>query len=312
MWTVKDAGIEETALWRYIEEQVYSLPGTEHHRDVFSVLLTGSRAVGNYVPDSDVDIDVLCPQAVYASVQKAALEAGIIQSENGFWLLRTGEDLHRYFGEEVAVPHISIHPLDTVARQLAEFDDVALWIWSNARALTDPNGQFQRVVETFTGYPPDVLVRKIEYRHLLYLYWTICAFPLHSAEPCDLLPAATSLVNAVNELLRLFFLVERKPFPYTEKLMSLARATAFGKQLGPRLQQVVDLAVGVACPEISPWERLRRASDLVMLPDLNENPGTPEQAFLEAVLAAGVGEHWLENDFDNIDDLLSGRLGPTP
>ncbi len=37
-----------------------------------------------------------------------------------------------------------------------------------------------------------------------------------------------------------------------------------------------------------------------------------EKAGYEAMIAAGVEPQWVEADFDNIDDLLLGRLGPPP
>ena len=43
---LKGTGIEPAVLERFIEEQIYSLPGTDRHREVFTVLLSGSRAVG--------------------------------------------------------------------------------------------------------------------------------------------------------------------------------------------------------------------------------------------------------------------------
>ena len=36
-------GIDPAALERFIEEQIYALPGTDRHREQFSILLTGSR-----------------------------------------------------------------------------------------------------------------------------------------------------------------------------------------------------------------------------------------------------------------------------
>lgn len=84
-WNPKESGIDENALRKYLDEQIYSLPGTDRHRDVFTVLLTGSRAMGKHTPESDVDIDVLCPEETYIPLQKACREAGITRSQESFW-----------------------------------------------------------------------------------------------------------------------------------------------------------------------------------------------------------------------------------
>jgi hypothetical protein len=41
---LEGTGIDRDTLGRYIQEEVYSLPGVDRQREVFSVLLTGSRA----------------------------------------------------------------------------------------------------------------------------------------------------------------------------------------------------------------------------------------------------------------------------
>jgi len=89
---------------RFLNEQIYTLPGTCSHREVFTVLITGSRAAGIHTPTSDVDIVVLCAQPVYESVQRASFDAGIIQSERGFWFVLRDDNWDRYFGEEMGPP----------------------------------------------------------------------------------------------------------------------------------------------------------------------------------------------------------------
>ncbi|NIN06998.1 MAG: hypothetical protein GTO43_11735, partial [Armatimonadetes bacterium] len=148
-----------------------------------------------------------------------------------------------------------------------------------------------------------------KYRWLLAWYWAIMVYPHHHSSDEELLPAAAAMLNAVNELIKFFFLVEGKPFPYAEKLMPLSAGTKLGREFGPVLRQTVDLVVGKAEPQLSPWERLDRAFD-VLCADMPEDP--LEKAGYEAMIAAGVEPQWVEADFDNIDDLLLGRLGPPP
>jgi hypothetical protein len=312
MWDPKTSGIDNEAMQRFIEEQIYSLPGTECHREVFSILLTGSRALGMHTPTSDVDVDVVCPESVYESVHRASLAAGIVKAELSFFCIVPNEDGTSYFGKELGNSHFSITPLETVGRQLREYEDVPLWIWTNAKAVVDPNGQFQRLVDGFTGYPPNVLIRKIKYHWLLSWYWAIETYPHHHSSEDELLAAATSLINATNELLKFFFLVEGKPFPYAEKLMRFAPLTKLGSQFCPHLQRIVDLATGREQPQSDPWDRLDSAFAMLASSDVSPAARQIQEACAEAMLDAGVNAKWVEADFDNIDELLLGHLGPPP
>ncbi len=312
MGDLEGSGIESQALWRYVDEQIYSLPGTTAHRDAFTILLTGSRAIGAHTPESDVDIDVLCPRSVYDAVHRASLEAGIIETDLSFFSVLKDDDWHRYFGRRPGRPHFALAPLEEVERQFREYDDVWLWIWTNARVIADPGSQFQRIVGSFAGYPRDLLVRKIKYRWLLAAYWAIDVCPQNPTGPHDIPAAATGILNSVNELLRLFFLVEDRPFPYPEKLMRFAGGTQLGREFRPMLQHVADLVVGTDDAGLDVWSRLERAGELLVCSDRSPECRRLEDACARAMVAAGVPEKWVEADFANIDELLLGRLGPVP
>ena len=74
---LEGTGVCPADLKRYVEQQIYALPGTDRHEETFTVLLTGSRATGTRRPRSDVDIDVLCPRAVYDRVHAASRKTGM-------------------------------------------------------------------------------------------------------------------------------------------------------------------------------------------------------------------------------------------
>lgn len=314
VWDSKESGINENALRRYLDEQVYSLPGTDCHREVFTILLTGSRALGKHTPESDVDIDVLCPQGVYVPLQRACHEAGITRSQESFWCplsLKEEKQWRRYFGGN-SVPHFCINTLESVERQFAECDDVALWIWSNARVIADPNGQFQRILEGFSGYPVDVLVKKIKYHWLMCWYWGIEVYPFHHDSDSELVTAGTAVLNAILEMMRVFFLVEGRPYPYTEKLPHFVGTTKLGARFGPFLQELTNIVLGKCEGQLTAWERLDMASGLLL--DDTNNPETVEleTATTQAIIAAGVETKWMEDYFANMDELLLGKLGPVP
>ena len=313
-WNPKESDIEEDALRRYLDEQVYSLPGTDHHREVFTIVLTGSRAMGKHTPESDVDIDVICPEEVYVPLQRACRDAGVTRSRESFWCplsLKEEEEWRRYFGGN-SVPHFCVNTLESLEQQFADCDDVALWIWSNARIIADPNRQFQRILEGFAGYPTDVLVKKIKYHWLMCWYWGIEVYPFHHNSDSELITAGTAVLNAILEMMRVFFLVEGRPYPYTEKLPHCVGTTKLGSRFGTFLEKLTSIVTGKSECQLTAWERLDMASGL-LLDDMN-NPEAVEleEQTTKAIIAAGVEKEWMDDYFANMDELLLGKLGPVP
>jgi len=309
---IADTGILADALRKYIEEHIYALPGTNHHRDEFSILLTGSRAIGAHTEQSDVDIDVVCPWKVFEAVHAASLEAGIIESPVGFFCVLKDENPFRYFGERMGNPHFSLSPLETIHRQIEQYEDVPRWIWTNAQIIEDPNEQFRQTVSGFRRYPKEVLVDKIKYHWLAAAYWSIEVYPHHHGGSTDYLAAATALLNSINEHLRFFFLVEGKPYPYVEKLMRFAESTELGREFCPLFRRLTDLIIGIERPETDVWERLDLAFEKLCCYDSSEEARHLQDVCDAAMIAAGLEHDWVKADFSNIDELLDGSLGPFP
>jgi hypothetical protein len=310
----EEAGLDAKALQRYIEEQIYTLPGTTEHRDKFTVLLTGSRATGAFRHDSDVDIDVLCSADVYRAVQQASLDAGIIRSRSSFLCPSptTREDWGCYFGNDKGAPHFSLNTLESVRDQFAACEDPAVWIWTTAKVISDPDGRFQTIRNEFPGYTQDVLVRKLKYHWLSCWYSIIDVFPGRHQIDDNLLVAATALLNGIVEMQKVFLLVEGIPLPYTEKLPFYAGQTKLGRRFGPLLKRWVDLILGQTSSDLPAWDRLNAACDDIM--DDQDRPETAalEEAVVAAMIAAGVEKVWMENYYSNMGELLHGELGPAP
>ena len=105
MFNLDDSGIDRDALERYIEEQIYTLPGTGRHREEFSIVLTGSRAMGLHAEDSDVDLDILCPREVFDSVQRASLKKGLIKTPDSFFGGLKEDVWPKYCGRSLGWPY---------------------------------------------------------------------------------------------------------------------------------------------------------------------------------------------------------------
>ncbi len=306
------AGVMEEAFWRYVREQIFSLPGVDNPDESFSILLTGSRAIGTFTSGSDVDINVVCTDSVFRSVHRAGIETGRIKSPGSFFLVAPEEGWEQYFGAEKGRPHFSITAIEDIEKHVREFEDVPLWIWTHAKVLHDPFRQFGRVMEAFDGYPRDVLVRKIKYHVLMAWYWDVDVYPHHASSPDRLLAASSALLNGITELLRAFFLFESKPYPYTEQLWPLAGTTRMGRDFLDIFQRAVDLITGHDCGEKPVWNRLDEAAKMLFWSDYSEECRRLDAALDKAMLDAGVEPEWVAAGYGNIDELLSGSLGPPP
>jgi hypothetical protein len=310
--TLKDIGVNYTSLNRYINDNIYTLPGIDNHQDKLTVLLTGSRAFGKYTHSSDVDIDVLCTREVYNLIQAEMLKRDFTTSiDQAFYNLpKTGWE--QYFGPGVERPHFTITPIEEVKRQIEEYQDIPLWVWSNALILNDPRDQFKDIIDNFHKYPEDILKTKIKYRYLLSSYWLIDGYPHNHAKDADFLSAAMALLNGIHELYRFFFLVEGKPYPYSEKLSLYVTETKLGKRFKPFTDRIINMVVGYDQDEKDVWKRLDRAIELILYGNISPESNQLFDACDEAMIDAGIEEPWVKSSYDNIDDLLLGRLGPIP
>jgi hypothetical protein len=295
---------------RYVDEQIFTLPGLENKEELI-VLLTGSRATGTNTDESDVDIDVLCPSKVYYSIQKEMLSAQKTNSVyNAFYKLPE-HNWERYFGSKANRPHFSLLKFDDIRQRIEEYDDVHHWIWNNAKVIQDSHGRFRDLLSEYKSYPMGVLVNKIKYRWLLSLYWFIDGYPWHHKSDLELLPAGTAIFNGINELYRFFFLVEGKPYPYQEKLASFVRQTSLGAKYIDYLTNIVEMVIG-ADGNMEPWKRLDKAVEMLCCSDRSIVLEKMEKECSEAMIKIGVDPSWVAADYDNIDELLMGKLGVAP
>ena len=95
-------------------------------------------------------------------------------------------------------------------------------------------------------------------------------------------------------------------------LVRFADATALGQTFGPLLQHVTALLTGHISPDVPAWTRLQEAQARLMSTDLYPETAALHAACATALIAAGVDPAWMAADYDNIDELLWGELGPAP
>lgn len=207
---MRDIGISWGGLEKYIEDNIYTLPGIFDHREKLTILLTGSRAIGRYSENSDVDIDIVCPRNSYNQIQAEMFKRNLTGNlHNAFYRLpEAGWD--KYFGE------------------------------------------------------------------------------------------------------RIFFIIEGRSFPYSEKLPSFVAETKLGKRFKPFLDKILNMAIGLEQGEKSIWERLDKAIELILYGNISQESIEFFDACDKAVIEAGIDEAWVKSGYDNVDELLHGKLGPIP
>ncbi|WDV44205.1 hypothetical protein PV797_11775 [Clostridiaceae bacterium M8S5] len=277
------------------------------------MLLTGSRALGTYSCNSDVDIDIICSREIFDNIQRAMYQKKLTpNTSQAFYQLPT-EGWDRYFGKEVSQPHFSITPIDVIEDQFKNYNDVAIWIWINAVIVIDPLKQFKSIVENFKGYTDDVLFRKVKYRYLLSLYWLIDGYPHHHKnKEEELFTASLSILNGINEMYRLFFLLDGKPYPYAEKLPIYASSTKLGKKFKAFFDKAINMTLGNGYEDITIWDRLDKVIEILLYEDKSKEARELSEACDNELLSLGINTDWVELGYDNIDELLHGKLGPTP
>jgi hypothetical protein len=309
---MRDIGISWGDLEKYIEDNIYTLPGIFDHREKLTILLTGSRAIGRYSENSDVDIDIVCPRNSYNQIQAEMFKRNLTGNiHNAFYRLpEVGWD--KYFGERTGQPHFTITPIDIIEKDINEYQDTALWIWTNALIIQDPNNQFKNIINKFDGYPEDILKQKIKYRYLLASYWLIDGYPHNHSKNEELFSAVLSLINGIHELYRFFFIIEGKPYPYSEKLPSFVAETKLGKRFKPFLDKIFNMTIGLEQGDKNVWERLDKAIELILYGNISRESVEFFDACDEAVIEAGIDEAWVKSGYDNVDELLRGELGPIP
>lgn len=306
-------GVDWNDLWRYIDEQIFTLPGITNHKEKLTVLLTGSRALGTYSYNSDVDIDIICTRETFENIQHAMYQKKLTpNTRQAFYQLPT-DGWDKYFGKEVSQPHFSITPIDVIEKQFKNYDDVGIWIWTNAVIINDPLKQFKTIIENFKGYTDDVLFKKVKYRYLLSLYWLIDGYPHHHKDKDEeLFSASLSILNGIYEMYRLFFLLDGKPYPYAEKLPIYVSSTKLGKQFKAFLDKAINMTLGNGYENIPIWDRMDNVIEILLYGDRSREARELSEACDNALLSLGIDAEWVDSGYDNIDELLHGCLGPTP
>ena len=109
---------------------ILNLPIYINHADDVSVLLVGSVATGLCIESSDVDICLLCKEAVFDEIAK-------------------GTNWKNGRPTEIEINNTQLHyyaiSYENLEQKIADFDDVVFYVYGNAIALNDNAGLFEKI-----------------------------------------------------------------------------------------------------------------------------------------------------------------------
>ncbi|WP_425448340.1 hypothetical protein [Dethiothermospora halolimnae] len=97
-----------------------------------------------------------------------------------------------------------------------------------------------------------------------------------------------------------------------EKLPLYVETTKLGKRFKPLLTKVLNLVTGYKFERINVWDRLDKAIEILLYGDKSKEAYELSEACDKAMIDLGIEKYWVEAGYDNIDELLHGKLGPTP
>ena len=277
----------------YAQEIVLCHPTLKGVREKVGLVLAGSRAVGYHVPSSDYDFLALCDRDTYTDIARLA---GADPEATRIDLAVDKEQIKQRFGVDV---DIAVYESARVARALGEYRDVVLWIWTNAKVLFDPTNCVQALQESVTGYPRDVLERKLKAHYLMDFHLSVHGIT-YRYESQNVFSVVHALACKIAEFSRSCCLLDGKPFPYEKWLLRACQETTTGARLSPFLLRALGNVTHLGDDLVERSELVRQAVYAL---------DTEACDILdEALVSWGLDKAWVDNAYDCLGDVLFKQL----
>ena len=298
--------ITMTSIKKFVIDEIFVMPELLEHKDKLNVYLTGSRASGGYTDKSDIDLDIICPQDIYDKIQENFFCSGKNKSIKTSYYSLTDIDYRAYFGD-IDVPHFSITPQEKVLTKIKHFDEVHMWIWSNAKLIID-NGISSVFDESLFVFPQDILLEKLKRYYMDYHYYIIDTYPNHDTSSDMKHIAVYAIYSALLCVYRFAFLAEKQPFPYTEKLVTHIKTTKLWKDFSSIFQEIYRLLENTSGEDA--WSRIEKCRGMLCYDDVHECSDKLSKFMDNVLLEAGCEKEWVDAGYDNIDDYLLSPFSP--
>jgi hypothetical protein len=279
---------------RYIRDALYTHPALAEARGKIGLALAGSRAVGYDVPSSDYDLLGVCESETFTRIRE---RAGRDPSAKGVHILPDKEEVQRRFGIEV---DLDIYPAGRVRDAIRDHRDVALWIWTHAQVIVDPDQAIAGLKSAIRPYPRDVLERKIKAHFLRDFDLSVHGITYRPGSQ-NLFSVVHALGAKIAEYCRICCLLDGKPYPYDKWLLRACEETSVGQRVAPILRRVLATLTHLDNDLEQIWPAVRRAIDALDTEacDILE----------EAMVTWGIDRAWIDNAYHLLDDTLYGSPG---
>lgn len=271
-------GVNEQA--ELVISRVSEIPTLADSR--YAIALTGSRTFGHGSDSSDFDFEVLCEDVTFG---RLARDLGRSQSCFGVNLIEPVDTGN-------ARVEVTAHRLSDIQQSLARWNDEALWIWTHAVPVYDPDEVLAAMKARHAEYPRKVLESKLKLHYLRDFNLSV-----HGLDYRDEADNVFSLVHGLSakiaEYCRIACLLDGSPFPYAKWLLRVCRATATGKLIAPKLDEVVEIVSTLGGGLQSNRDRVQHAIALI---------DTDVCDIVEAQMVAwGIDRAWIDEAYDEIE-----------
>jgi hypothetical protein len=284
----------------FVLNEIFVMPELSAYKDNLNVYLTGSRATGGYSDKSDIDLDILCPQDIYGKIQENFFRSGKTSSVKASFYNLDDVDWRAYFGD-IGEPHFSISPQEKILAKLKKYDEVTMWIWGNAKLLVD-NGVSSIFTQDLFVFPQDILIEKLKKYYMDYLYHIIDGYPSHDDSNDMKHIAVYSIYSALLSIYRFAYLAEKRPFPYTEKLVTHVKTTGLYKEFADTFQEIYRLLESIGGEDA--WKKIEKCRGMLCYDDVYECSDALGKYMDAVLLKAGCDAEWVEAGYENINDYL--------
>jgi len=212
----------QTRLLEFAESEclpyLSKLPRIARCVDKISFALVGSVATGLCSEDSDVDIALVCDKQTYEDISQGTPWSEGRPSEVSL----SGNQLHFY--------GISFEKIEEGLRSL---DDVYLYVYGNARVLSDPHGEYERRLASMLPDAPRVRKERLEGKLDMLLRRTEALKQSLGGE--DPIVAASICLELITLVVNVAALLDNISFDPRKRLLK----TALGGKLGRRIEPMV-------------------------------------------------------------------------
>ena len=284
-----ETGCTTNQLRRFIDEKLLQRPELTESQNRLAIVLAGSRAVGYHTSTSDYDLIGLCDAPTYAQIlQNTDHDFSVA----GIDISIDRKEAEQMLGREV---DFAVYEADYIQAAFQEYNDVVLWIWTNAQAIMDPCHTVSELQASFGGYPRDVLEQKLK-QHFLQDFDLSVHGLTYRPESQNIFSVLNAMTSKIGEYCKMCCLLDGKPFPYEKWLLQACADTPFGKQLVPIFERVLSTLSSLQNDLPGQWPRVREAIDAIDTEACD--------ALESALISWGIPKVWLDHSYHELHTVL--------